>query len=193
LTSTELVELYEVATTTGDDTELDSLILQFVRQTAARRGGVISARVGGLDVTRGAVTLTEKGGIAREVPCGRALQSRLENFARARGAQGASDHVFRYSNGTPLSRRRFNSLFDRIDRHTDWTEQLDVGIHWIRHTTLTDIALVADMRVAAASAGHSFDDGPVTLRYTKPTFEELIAAHDAVFPEAAIAVSPSDR
>jgi site-specific recombinase XerD len=80
-----------------------------------------------------------------------------------------------------LTRRRFNSLFDRIDRHTDFTEALDVSAHWIRHTTLADIAAVSDLRVAAAYAGHSTGSLGVIGRYTAVTFEDLQDAYRAVF------------
>lgn len=181
LTEAELADIYEIATSTGNDPRLDTLLVEFLRETAARRGGALSLRLGDLDYRRGAVTLTEKLYRSRDVPCGRALLRELDAFARERGARADSDVVFRYANGRPLTRRRFNSLFDRIDRHLGWTERLDVGAHWIRHTTLTDIAQVSGLRVAAAYAGHEPESGPTIYRYTKVSFEELQAAHVALF------------
>ena len=80
-----------------------------------------------------------------------------------------------------MTRRRFNSLFDRIDRHALFTEPLDVSAHWIRHTTLADIAAVSGLRVAAAYAGHAPESLGVIGRYTRVEFEDLVDAYEAVF------------
>ena len=72
-----------------------------------------------------------------------------------------------------MTRRRFNSLFDRIDRHALFTEPLDVSAHWIRHTTLADVAAVSGLRVAAAYAGHAPESLGVIGRYTRVDFEDL--------------------
>ena len=92
-------------------------------------------------------------------------------------AIGCSDTAI----AVPSTRRRFNTIFDRVDRNVGWTEPLDVGAHWIRHTTLADIAAVADVRVAAAYAGHSPDELGVIGRYTQVTFEDLCDAYEALF------------
>lgn len=177
----ELADIWTTATTTGDDPELDGLLLMFLRHTAARREGCLNLCLCHLDPTRGRVTLSEKNGETREVPLAARLAEGLLTHARNRTAALDSDTVFRYRDGTPLTRRRFNSLFDRIDRHLGWTEPLDVGAHWIRHTTLADIAAVSGVRVAEAYAGHQPASLGVIGIYTKPTFADLEAAYAAVF------------
>lgn len=184
LTAEELHEIYTIAATTGGDPELDCLILDFLRETAARRGGALTLSLGALNTARRSVTLAEKGGTTHEVPCSSSLLDRLIVHAYSRGAARPADGVLRYADGRPITRKKFNSLFDRIDRHTTWTEALDVGAHWIRHTTLSDIAIATDIRIAAAYAGHSPDSVGVTFIYTRPTFEELRSAHDLVFGDA---------
>jgi site-specific recombinase XerC len=89
--------------------------------------------------------------------------------------------VFRYRDGTPLTRRRFNSLFDRLDRHCDWSEQLDVGAHWLRHTTLSDIAAVSGSRVAQEYAGHKPGRAHTIELYDHVEFDDLVAAYEQLF------------
>lgn len=181
LTPSELADLYDVATRTGDDPPLDRLIVLLLRHTACRREGVINLTLDALDPARRRITVSEKRGEVRELPLNPTLIHELAIFARARGATHGSDAVLRYRTGAPLTRRRFNTLFDRLDEHTDWSEALDVGAHWVRHTTLSDIAAVAGLRVAEAYAGHSPSDGPTIFRYTKIPFEELERAYERTF------------
>ena len=181
LTAPELTDIWQIATTTGDDPELDGLLLAFLRHSAARREGAINLTLDALNGHRRNLVLTEKNGDTRELPTAAWLLSDLERFARARGAHRPSDPVLRYRTGAPLTRRRFNTLFDRVDREPGWTEPLQVGAHWIRHTTLADIAAVSDIRVAAAFAGHQPETLGVIGRDTQVTFDDLFDAYEAVF------------
>lgn len=89
--------------------------------------------------------------------------------------------MFRSRRGTPITRKRYEYLYDRLDAHTTWSGMLDVGIHWIRHTTLDDIRTVADERTAHCYAGHTDASGPTINAYTKVSFEGLVAAYEAIF------------
>lgn len=177
----ELAQIWSVATTTGRDPELDALLLTFLRHTAARRSGALNLVVGHVKPATERVNLCEKYGDTRTLPLRADLGTRLLAFAASRGSTAPTDPVFRYANGTPLTRRRFNALFDRVDRHTDFSEMLDISAHWIRHTTLADIAAVSDIRVAAAFGGHRPQTLGVIGRYTAVTFEDLRDAYRAVF------------
>lgn len=181
LTAEELRDFAFVACSTGNDPELDGLLFEFHRKTAARREGGLNLRLQDLDPRRGAVTLTEKFGKTREQPLDVDLLERLRAFAVARGAVFPTDKVFRSRKGTPITRRRYGILYDRLDAHTEWSEVLDIGIHWLRHTTLDDVRVVADERVAQAYAGHADDSGATILLYTKVRFEELAAVFEVIF------------
>jgi site-specific recombinase XerD len=181
LTEAELVDLRRVAATTGRDPELDLLLVDFIRETAARREGVLNLRRAHLHHRQRAVTLTEKRGSTRTLPLRGSTLQRLDSFSQHRGARRPQDQVFRYHDGTPLTRRRFNSLFDRLDRHCDWSEQLDVGAHWLRHTTLSDIAAVSDLRVAQVYAGHKPGRRDVIEAYSHVEFDDLVAAYEQLF------------
>jgi site-specific recombinase XerD len=181
LTEQELTDLRRVAGETGKDPELDVLLLDFLRQTAARREGALNLRRAHLHHRQHAVTLSEKRGTVRLVPLSGAMLVRLDDFSHGRGGRRPQDHVFRYRDGTPLTRRRFNSLFDRLDRHCDWSEQLDVGAHWLRHTTLSDISAVSGLRVAQAYAGHKPGRRSAIEIYTQVEFDDLAAAYERLF------------
>jgi len=184
----ELDEIALIWCTSGNDPDLDALLFEFHRKTASRREGALNLRLSGLDERRGAVVLTEKFGKIRELPLDVGFLRRLRQFAHSRGATSPSCHVFRGLAGRHITRKRYETIYRRIDRSTDWTEVLDVGVHWIRHTTLDDVRSVADARVAAAYAGHDDSSMGTIGLYTKVTFDELVGAYEAIFgarfPEA---------
>ena len=182
LTEVELSDVYRVAAGTGDDPVLDVLLLDFHRETAARRGGACALRTIDLRSDRPSIMLREKGGHEREIPVSPDLVIRLDTLAQSRADDGG-DNVFRYRDGSPLTGRRYDSLFKRVKDELPWARRLGVSMHWIRHTTLTDISNAAGSRIAAAYAGHA--ERSVTDRYTVPSFEDLLVAHSTVFPHAA--------
>jgi len=180
LTPSELSDLFRVATQTGDDPALDTLLVLFLRHTACRREGCINLVRDNLDHRQHRVTVSEKNGETRVLPLAPWLLRELDTFATERGAAARHDAVFRYLDGHPLTKRRFNTLFDRLDDHTEWSDPLDVGAHWLMHTTLSDIAAVAGDRVAEEYAGHVSNERTI-YRYTSVTFEDLADAYWAVF------------
>ncbi len=179
LTEAELTEIYETVLDTSQDPTLDLLLLDFHRETGARRGGAVALRISDLNPGRPSVLLREKGGHEREVPASLNLIHRMMVSAERRGAITPHDSVFRYRNGAALTRRRYNTIFEHVQRQLEWARRLHVSIHWFRHTTLSDIAAVSGIRVAAAYAGH--EDRTVTDVYTTPTFEDLLHAHQMIF------------
>lgn len=181
LTVAELEEVAMIWCSTGNDPELDSLLFEFHRKTAARREGGLNVCVGNLDLKRGAVTLDEKFGRIRDVPLDVEFMGRLLDFAKRRGATGVTDKIFRSKRNRGITRKRYENIYNRLDSYTDWTEKLDLGAHWIRHTTIDDVRTVADSRVAAKYAGHSDSSQGTIGLYTKVSFDELAAAFEAIF------------
>ena len=78
---TRLAEINQVAATTGDDPELDTLILRLHTETACRRGGALALRPQDLDPEQCLVLLREKGETVRWQPVSPTLMAAL---ARAR-------------------------------------------------------------------------------------------------------------
>lgn len=180
LETSEMVAIADAVAMYARDPELDLLLLEFHRETAARQGGAVGLRLGDLRLDRPSVRLTEKGNKEREVPASRDLLRRMIRLAEDRGAVAASDHVLRSPQRRPITRRKYNSLFSPARRRLAWAERLGVSIHWYRHTTLTDIARATNSRIAAAYAGHA--DRSVTDLYTHVDFSDLLEAHGLVFP-----------
>jgi site-specific recombinase XerD len=157
------------------------LLFEFHRKTGARRIGALNLRLGSLDPTKGSVWVTEKYAKTRELPLDVEFLGRLEAFARSRGAVRETDHVFRRKNNMRMTRKRFETIYKRHHKMTSWTQIDEVGVHWIRHTTLDDIRRTAGIEVAAAYAGHEPSSYGTIGIYTLVTFSEKQAAFERLF------------
>src|SRR5689334_12923235 len=83
---TRLAEINEAAATTGDDPELDTLLLRLHTETACRRGGALALRPADLDPDQGLVLLPEKGETVRWQPVSPTLMARLVQHGQQRHA-----------------------------------------------------------------------------------------------------------
>ena len=61
--------------------------------------------------------------------------SALVNHAAARNAP-SDERLLRYKDGTPITYRRYDSLFVRLGQHLPWVLRENIDAHWIRHTIL---------------------------------------------------------
>lgn len=125
--------------------------------------------------------LYEKFDERREIPVSGPLLAALHAHADSR-APGC-ERVFHYGDGRCLTNRRFDTIFDRVDRALPWAKSLGVSLHWIRYSTLTDIRMTSGERVATAYAGHGDQAGGITALYTRASFAELQAAHALLFEQ----------
>jgi integrase/recombinase XerC len=178
LTQAEIEALFDAIIGSSDDPELCELILALVRETAARREGVLNARRSLLNPVVPSIVLDEKNDQTREMPITRALAEALLAHGAAR--HPGCDRLLHFRSGACLTSRRFDSMFRRAQNELPWARAMGVSIHWLRHCTLTDVDRVAGTRVAASYAGHA-DDSTVTDRYTKASFEERQAVHRRLF------------
>ncbi|WP_109524662.1 MULTISPECIES: tyrosine-type recombinase/integrase [Nocardia] len=193
LSAEQLTEINTIAATTGDDPELDTLILRLHTETACRRGGALALREGDLDPVNCLIRLTEKGELERWQPISptlmRALQAHTATRKPASSLVGlratngqmisekADGRLLRYKNGNPISGARYTTFFRRAGRHLPWVEQHNVTIHWLRHTTLTWVDRRFGMPVSKAYAGHSDNaGGATTLIYTRAGIPEVARA-----------------
>src|SRR5579863_7985672 len=128
--------LHHSAPTTGDDPELDSLLLPLHTETACRRGGALALRPQDLDPEQCLILLREKGETVRWQPVSPTLMARLVEHGRERHAP-AGGQLLRYANGRPIAHRRYDHLWARLGRHLPWVRTQQISTHWIRHTTLT--------------------------------------------------------
>ncbi len=136
LPDVRLAEINEVAATTGDDPELDTLLLRLHTETACRRGGALALRPQDLDKDQCLVLLREKGETVRWQPVSPTLMGRLVEHGRERHAPPGGQ-LLRYADGRPITHRRYDHLWRRIGRHLPWVATQGISTHWIRHTILT--------------------------------------------------------
>jgi integrase/recombinase XerC len=176
LTSMQTQQLLMVAGATGRDRELDQLLIMFHYVTGARREGALNLQVGDLlqDRLLGA-ELDEKMARRRRVPITPILATKIEWLVRRRGDWDNVDSpVFLQRNGSAITRRRYNSLFDRLQREIPWAAEIGVTTHWLRHCAITEIDDVAGYAVAAAFAGHR--PAGETATYVRSDYATVCAA-----------------
>lgn len=185
LPDTGLDEINRVAATTGNDPALDTLLLRLHTETACRRGGALALRPQDLDPAQCLVSLQEKGDTVRWQPVSPTLMRHLQAHAEERGAAVCGGQLLRYRSGAPITRRRYDHLWDRLGKHLAWVATQQISTHWLRHTTLTWVERHFGYAVARAYAGHNGNgaDAGTTTTYIRAHLEEIAAALAALTGE----------
>ncbi|MGW5924521.1 tyrosine-type recombinase/integrase [Nocardia fluminea] len=173
--SARVAEICQVVATSGDDPELDTLILRFHLETACRRGGALSLRPQDLDRDQCLVYLREKGGSDRWQPVSPTLMRHLHNHATSRNAP-FTGQLLRYNHGRPITRRRYDHIWTRVGKSLPWVAAQGISTHWLRHTTLTWVERTFSYAVAQAFAGHRGKRSGTTDTYVKSQLHEVAAA-----------------
>ena len=145
LPDTRLAEINEAAAATGDDPELDTLILLLHTETACRRGGALALRPRDLDPDQCLILLREKGETVRWQPVSPTLMTRLIEHGQERHAT-ADGQLLRFADGRPITHGRYDHLWRRIGRHLPWVATQGISTHWIRHAMLS-LPVLAELRV----------------------------------------------
>jgi hypothetical protein len=101
-----LAEINEVAASTGNDPQLDCLLLRLHTETACRRGGALGPRRRYLDLDQCLIFLREKGGSSRWQPVSPTLMRHPLQHHTERGGGDREGPLLRYRNGRPLTYRR---------------------------------------------------------------------------------------
>ncbi|MFF1819732.1 tyrosine-type recombinase/integrase [Kribbella sp. NPDC058245] len=180
----QLAEINHIAATTGNDPALDTLILRLHTETACRRGGALALTPNDLDASQSLVRLTEKGETVRWQPISPTLTTHLLHHAETRDAS-PTGQLLRYTNGQPITSRRYDHLWSRIGSHLPWVATQQISTHWLRHTTLTWVERNFGYATARAYAGHT--DTPsagTTATYVKATLSEIAQALAALTNES---------
>jgi integrase/recombinase XerC len=86
LPDARLAQINQTAAVTGDDPELDTLLLRLHTETACRRGGALALRPRDLDPDQCLVLLREKGETVRWQPVPPTLMARLVQHGQERHA-----------------------------------------------------------------------------------------------------------
>jgi len=90
IADTRLAEINQVAATTGDDPELDALILRLHTETACRRGSALALRPLDLDPEQCLVCLREKGETVRWQPVSPTLMAGAGPARRGTARRGTA-------------------------------------------------------------------------------------------------------
>lgn len=182
----QLIQINEVAATTGTDPALDTLILRLHTETACRRGGALAIRPCDVNTELCLLKLREKGGTTRDQPISPTLAWGLIAHAEERSQHLTEyEQLLRHHNGNPISHTRYETFWRRLSHHLPWIRELGITAHWIRYTTLTWVERNYGYAVAATYAGHAagYQTGS-TLTYVAAPLEELAAALAALTGEA---------
>lgn len=171
----QLTEICQVAATTGDDPELDSLILRLHIETACRRSGALALRPHDLDSDMCLIYLREKDATERWQPVSPTLMRHLLAHADERHSP-RSGRLLRYRNGKPITSRRYDHLWQRIGEVLPWVASRGITAHWLRHTTLTWVERTFSYAVAREYAGHRGKTHGTTATYVKAHLHEVAAA-----------------
>ncbi|MBF6456069.1 MULTISPECIES: site-specific integrase [Nocardia] len=181
-----LKDINRIAATTGNDPDLDTLILRLHIETACRRAGALALRPMDLDPEQCLVHLHEKGGQDRWQPVSPTLMNALlRHCDRGAGDLGKTERLLRYKNGQPITGRRYDYLWNRIGKHLPWAATQQVTAHWLRHTTLTWVERHRGYAIARAFAGHTDMNGNVgaTMTYVRASLHEVAEALSAMTGE----------
>ncbi|MEV5650506.1 site-specific integrase [Nocardia sp. NPDC052254] len=183
LTDQQLSQIIQIAETTGNDPELDALILRLHIETACRRGGALALRPKDIDPDHCLLWLREKGQSDRWQPISPTLAAAL--IAHADRGTNPEDQLLCYRNGRPITGRRYDHLWNRIGRYLPWVRTQQITAHWLRHTTLTWVERNYGYAIARAYAGHSAQPGNVgtTMTYVRATLAETASALSALTGE----------
>jgi integrase len=123
----ELREVIEAVRTTSQDPDLDLLIIRFHLESGARREGALNLRLRDLDKPRSTAWLREKFGIERRTT-GIAVASAGTGDALLQSGGGHGRRPgLAIPTRLPITRRRYNKVFDRARPCLPWAERTPVS------------------------------------------------------------------
>jgi integrase/recombinase XerC len=167
LRDVEVPEFLDTVASGGDDPELDTLLCWFHLETGARRAGAISLTVGKLHFAGQTVELYEKFSKLADQPVSGELLDALLAHAINRGGPSCdpdSPHydpsrpVFYFRHGrpnpAPLTDRRYDTLFDRIQRELPWANEIHLAAHALRKTGASIVERIAGTQTARLFLRH---------------------------------------
>ncbi|WP_280230910.1 site-specific integrase [Nocardia cyriacigeorgica] len=178
LTPQQVADLGRVASQTGNDVELDALIVRLHVETACRRDAALRLQVQDLSLDDCTVLLHHKGGVDAWHPISPLLAQRLVEHVDHRGGTTAqaAQQVLRTRTGRPITSRRYDNLHGRFRSHLPWAAAKGVTVHWLRHTTLTFVEREFGEAVARRYAAHKDPGTTATPIYTKASLVECAHA-----------------
>ncbi len=149
LSDRELAKITRIASNTGDDPDLDVLLLRLHREAACTRGEALGLHPADLDVQRCLILLHANTADARSQPLSPSLVWALQQHMTDR--PGAADQgLLRYRDGRPITYRRYDHLWQRLGDHLSWVAAEQISTGWLRQATLDRVKQAFGVGVAEA-------------------------------------------
>ena len=152
-------DMFALLSSTGDDPELDELILRFLDITGARQEGVLNLRLQDIDRSECTVLLREKFETDVDQPVPDWFIEELLEFAHRRGAVNRGDGLPQAGRAGALQADREASLQLRLLRQLQssftWADDMQVTAHTLRHHATTKVQRHAGSAVSTAFARHA--------------------------------------
>ncbi|MFR9773187.1 tyrosine-type recombinase/integrase [Nocardia sp. SC052] len=176
--SGQVAEICQVAATSGDDPELDFLILRFHLETACRRGGALALRPQDLDRDQCLVFLREKGGSDRWKPVSPTQMRHLNDWGRISeslpwvATQCVTAHWLRHTTLTWVERTFSYAVARAFAGHrgnSSGTPDTYVKSH-LHEVAAALAVLTGEPHPLARGVGHTVATPTRDLRLTESTF-----------------------
>jgi site-specific recombinase XerD len=185
-------KMFVAATVVGPDWEQarNTALVQLLRSTGSRIGGLLAATVQDTDLTEGVIWTREKGGRMKKLFLTESTREIVRRWLEVRATLNPlDDRLFIGQNGRGLTRSGAEKIWNRLAEAADVTDERH-NFHSFRHAFARDsIRAGADLSHVSQMMGHSSSaiTSDYYLQYTK---DELQEVHARVSPTAA---TPADR
>jgi site-specific recombinase XerD len=163
--ATQILDVLTTSMTRGQDPELDMRVLELGLTSCCRARGAMELLLGDLRHDEQLIQLFEKGHKSRLVPLSTPRLADLDAFARSRGASAPHDHVLRYPDGTPLTRRHLDTWSTHVKADHSWAAGHQFGLHWCRRAFIRAADDKFGYQRAGRIAGHSQRASSATAAY----------------------------
>lgn len=199
LTEEQMFNLWYAASLMKDP-ELAHLFLDLMRETACRVQAAYRLNLEDIDWSTGFVTLRTKNRRTHRTCISTDLMQRIRQRAERMGWTGHVDHsyraddfsalgfpAFQTESGSRIGSRWTEDFFNKVDRLIRDIERDKITAHWVRHTTITQVARMHSQEAASRWAGHRPSKSRVSSEST-PTYMkwmdvERVALFNVLFPD----------
>ncbi|MGY2037801.1 site-specific integrase [Nocardia gipuzkoensis] len=172
-----LHELADIAETTGNDRELDGLIVRLHMETACHRRSPLHLHISDIIQEDCTLRLRDESGDLRWQPISPTLLQHLLEHIHTRGGSHTTTQVLRDHTGQPITYRRYDNLHSRFRKHLPWAVEEQVTVTRIRYTTLNYVERQFGKAVSRAYGGLHHRKGRNTLfPYNRPGIYDVARA-----------------
>lgn len=184
----EVGPFFDAVVSGGDDPELDFHLTWFHMESGARREGGVDLRMADIKRATQMLRLHEKGDASADQPVSAELLDALIGFAISRGGSvcdptspdyDPSAPVFYYKDHRPdrphpLTDRRYDTLYQRVQKTLPWAAETMLTNHSLRKTGASIVERIAGTEAARLYLRHGRRN--TTNTYTEASMRRLAEA-----------------